>query len=235
MAATGVIGGVAGYWWRERAGRRRSLAVSLYLLMEIWHRISILQRTSFDFLLQQLEEKLTHRYPDAKFEAEELAAVKRYFEPILDALVRKSAFEGFESLHDAYAEAVRLVAQQDPLLAYRLDGASNIKRRLDFFDNYLTQTMPPLEASGEVSQEFSALMQRKMREYAGRDTAADIQQVMKSLALRYSVWAYLRVLIVVWRRNRKLQSDLTESVEKMFDDVIAPILDETQQIASSGA
>lgn len=224
----GIIGPILvaiGYFYRTRAEKYENRREALYLLLEIWHRMTIASKKSFDELFEAIFSRMQVKLPQYPISDKELKVLKGYFTPILIRALRSKALEDFETIHDAYAKAVALISKSDPILAYWLDSASSTKKRLSYLDDYLAEAFKPFDQQDEVAAALAANLRDGLSTQAEKDATKDIEKSLRSLALHVSVYTYVRVCVLIFRRHRKLISPIEmERVDHLLDEVLIPAL-----------
>ncbi|WP_157671913.1 hypothetical protein [Desulfuromonas soudanensis] len=121
-----LIGACIGYVYRARKEKKENLNISLYLLLEIWHRLSVLAKFNFDPEFDEVINELTNQLPEAKLDEDQKNEIKRYFTPILIEKSHKTALSDFGTYTDAFDSAVLKLSKDLPFFAYRINSTSRI-------------------------------------------------------------------------------------------------------------
>jgi hypothetical protein len=225
--ALGIIGPILlaiGYIYRGRAERYDNRREALYLLLGIWHRMTIVSKNSFDEIFDAVFDRLRAKFPQHPMSSEELKAIKSYFTPILTRELRAKALEDFDSLHEAYAKAVKLISKSDPVLAYRLDSASSTKKRLAYLESYMTEAFKPLDQRGMEAAAFADNLREGLSTHAEKNATAEIEKSLRGLALHVSTYTYFSIYLLILRRHKKLHAVDPVRIEQLLNEVLIPAL-----------
>lgn len=225
-AVVGAACVAVGYIYRARTERRENLKDALYLLLEIWHRLSILTAQSPEKLFGSLAERFHVLYPDLPFSKDQLEASKAHFIPILQRTLIATALDDFNDLQTAFKTAVQLVARSNPVYAYRIESVSSTRKRLSHIAQYLEEAFGPLEAEGGEAVNVSKKVKQCINELVQGDATKDMEEDLRGLALRISVCTYIDVILVMKRRRKLLLKG--PDVDR-FDEVIKKIVSELQK------
>jgi hypothetical protein len=228
IAILGPIFLATGYFYRAGLEKRSNLREALYLLLEIWHRISMVATRSPEALLDTLADRIRVRFPGADFSEAQLRATKAHFSPILRKLVRGSALADVEGLQEAYAKVVRLVARSHPIYAYKLESASRVRRRLAFLDQYLTEAFASLDQEGGQAGAFAAKLRECLNSHAEQDATKELQKGLRGLAWRVGAMSWLDIQLLIRRRRRELAHTSSEEIDQLFDEILLPLLEDAE-------
>lgn len=220
VALIGLAGAGFGYLFRLRLEKRENLKQSLYLLLEIWHRVTVLGWKSHDQLFQVIFDRLKERFPQARISAEEIEASKLHFVPILRKSMISHAFEDFDSLYEAHAEVVKLVAKSDPVLAYGLESSSNTRKRLAFIDDYLNESLAVLDEEGGKSALFSKAIKEETQRKFHQSVQEQLEKDLRALSFRVGIPAYFRTRVIIRKRHKRLQGATIEEIDEVVDLVV---------------
>jgi len=220
VALVGLVGAALGYLLRKRLESRENLKQSLYLMLEIWHRVTILGWKSHDQLFDLVIDSITKKHGKEVISQEEIDAAKAHFIPVLRTTMVSQALEGFDNLHEAHAQVIKLVAKSDPVLAYSLESGSNTRKKLAFIDQYLKESFQELDQQGGESAIFSAKIQNHTQTQVQKAVQLQIESDLKKLALRVSLFTCLRVRRLILNRKKMLSGVSNDEL----DDFLAPIM-----------
>ena len=215
-----------GYFYRDRKGKKENLKAALYVILEIWHRMSVLYRKDFDVYFDTLADVLIKRVPEAAFTDEQRTSAKEYFTPILKEVAQSSAFSDVEHYQESFENAVRLVAADDPFFAYKIGSAGKTKDFLKAIDQYLESAFKPLEEEGGDGLIFSETLKQHLTSHASIDVLSELEGNIYQLSLRISFASYVKSLMVVKRRKKKLSTFSKREVEKLLEIVLFPAMAE---------
>lgn len=220
VAIVGLIGGALGYLLRKRLESRENLKQSLYLMLEIWHRVTILGWKSHDQLFDLVIDRIKEKHGKGAISQEEIEAAKSHFIPVLRTTMVSQALEGFDNLHEAHAHVVKLVAKSDPVLAYSLESGSNTRKKLAFIDQYLEEAFQELDQQGRESAAFSAKIKNHTQAQVQKTVQLQIESDLKKLASCVSLFTCFRVRRLISKRKKMLSGVPEDGI----DDFLAPIM-----------
>jgi len=221
-----------GYFYRARMEKRSNLREALYLLLEIWHRMSALSVRSSEGMVDAIADRIRALFPTAVISDTEMLATKAHFIPIFTKAVRGHSLADVEGLQDAYGKVVRLVARSHPVYAYRLESASRIKRRLAFLDQYLLEAFQPFDQQQNPTAVFAAKLRDQLNSYAEQDVIGDLEKSLRGLALRVSVWSFLGTHLLIKRRRRTLETDSPDDIDRILLEVFSPMLSDPNTLST---
>lgn len=211
-----------GYFYRLRREKRENLREALYILLEIWHRVTALSKVAFDKEFKVLFGEMKKHFPNENISDEQVAALKEYISPILLSNLHGMILSDYGSFEGAYLDAVKKVSKDDPILAYKVSSASKTRKCLTFMDKYLDEALSPLEEKRSIG--FSSLLKKHVQSYVKKDLIVDLENNMKSLSRRISIFAYFEVYTVIRKRRRILDNSAQEEVGKLVKEVLVPAI-----------
>lgn len=212
------------YLYQRIQDRRGNLKEALYLLLEIWHRITLLaNESSIDLLLNRIFEGVKQRLPQLRFDDAEVKAAAGNAKPVLQNLIRSRALEGFENVQDAYAQVIKLISKSDPIFAYRLESAMSIKQRLALLDTALKDAMPLTLDQPPVVAALAASVTDRLRTTANTDSMQELEAALRSLTWRISLWSYFLVRREIKKRAKQLATPDSE-IFNLVDNMLVPAL-----------
>lgn len=215
-----------GYFYRDRKEKQENLKAALYIILEIWHRMAVLYRKDFDSYFDALTEEIIKKVPEEEFTEEQRKATKEYFTPILKATTQSAAFSDIEHYQESFDEAVKLVALNDPFFAYKIGSAGNTKKFLKTLDQYLETALEPLEAEGGESLILSKALKEHLTSHASIDVLSDLERDIYQLSFKISSYSYLKSLMAVRRRKKKLKGFSKKEIELLVGSVLFPAMEE---------
>lgn len=223
IAIITLIGVCIGYIYRARKEKKENLNISLYLLLEIWHRLSVIAKVNFDQEFDELINELAKQLPEAELNEDQKSEIKKYFTPILIEKSHKTALSDFSTYTEAFDSAVLKLSKDLPFFAYRINSTNRIRKLFSFLDEYLEHALIPLSEMGEKKAAHLANeMNLKVRE----DALSDLEKDIKILSFEIGILDYISAIIVIRRRRKKLvKVDKTE-IQKLVKDILIPVLNE---------
>lgn len=224
VAILGPLFLATGYLIRVRAERHQNLREALYLLLELWHRVSILTYRTPEEVVDTFVSRLRVRVPNAVMSEGEVAATKAYFSPVLGRLLRSHALADFEGLQAAYVKVIGLVARTHPVYAYELEASSKTQKRLTFLDEYLDAAYSPLEQQGGVAAALTARLRRHVVSHVERDSATELEHALRGLAFRVGVLTSFQVHLLIRKRHRRMKESTASEIDELIDSVLKPVM-----------
>jgi len=217
---------VIGYFYRSLKENKKNLKVALYLLLEIWFRLSIFYKKNFDGLFDQVFKQMREEFPGQDIPQEQVEAAKQYFGPLLTQVLIENMFSDLSSLENKYADAVSLIASSSPLFAYKVAAASRTKKFLSTVDTYLTCVNGVIEKEEGLNKETFKPLNAYVTECAQLDAVKDLEMFIKGLSFRVSFITYISCLFTIRkRRNKIINEGFDKKVMKdLIINGIAPIL-----------
>ncbi len=85
-----------GYFFRLRVEKKKNLKGALYILLEIWHRLSVFYRNDFSGVYDQVFSQIQKLFPNQEIPKEMLDSTKKQFSPMLNNLSRNVALVGLK-------------------------------------------------------------------------------------------------------------------------------------------
>lgn len=212
-AATGF--GAVGYLYRSQRERKANFNAALHLLLEIWHHAGLLTKPDVSADFKRLTRELEKAFPGTDLPSEAIEPFQAHIESTLQDSLQKKAFDKFDTLQEAYATVVHLIAKSDPIYAYHLETSGNIKTILNLMDDYMTQALIPL-GDGEEAQRFKRCLQREVSEYVQKDLMDSLEKSLKGLALRTNfATTYPRTLLTIRRRRQRLKASTSVETDTL--------------------
>ncbi len=217
-----------GYFYRARKEHIKSRKIALYILLEIWHRISIFYRQDFDDVFDQIIKEVKTQLPHENISESEISAIKAHFTPMLIETTRGIALSDLESYQERYQEAVSLISSDDPIFAYKISSASKTKKFLKFLDTYLERSLAPIEEN-DIGSVLSQSLKSHMTKHAELDSIKDLESDIRKLSFKVGFFTYLSSVCTIRKRRRKLATIRDGEVENLVANILAPAIAELNQ------
>ncbi len=214
-----------GYFYRSRRENIKNRKIALYILLEVWHRISVFYRKDFDDVFDQLAIEIKKQFPAENISENDIRASRNYFTPILIETARGIALSDFDDYQERYQEAVSLISSDDPIFAYKVGSASKTKKFLMFLDSYLARSLSPLEETG-VGSKLSQSLKSHMTRSAELESIKDLESDIRKLSLKVSVFAYLSSAHLIKKRKNNISKIDNGELENLVKDILTPALAE---------
>lgn len=214
-----------GYLYRSRKESIKNRKVALYILLEIWHRISVFYRKDFDDVFEQIIREIKRQFPSENISESEISASKAHFTPILIETARGIALSDLDGYQERYQEAVSLISSDDPIFAYKISSASKTKKFLKFLDSYLEKSLAPIEEN-EIGSVLSKSLKSHMTKHAELDSIKDLESDIRRLSLKVGVLTFLSSAWLIRKRKSNLAKIGSGEVENLVANVLAPAMTE---------
>jgi len=214
-----------GYFYRARKESIKNRKVALYILLEIWHRISVFYRKDFDDVFEQIVREIKRQFPAENISESEISASKAHFTSILIETARGIALSDLDSYQERYQEAVSLISSDDPVFAYKISSASKTKKFLKFLDSYLEKSLAPIEEN-KIGGVLSQSIKSHMTKHAELDSIKDLESDIRRLSLKVGVFTFFSSAYIIRRRRSNLATIENKEVENLVANVLAPAMTE---------
>lgn len=216
-----------GYLYKAQRSKKENIKSALYLLLEIWHRMTIFAKIDFEQELESFISEICKKFPKFIMSDKEKTTIKKQFSPILINMLHQIAIEGYNSLEDAFKEAVSNISKDDPVLAYKINNSSNIKGTINHIDRYLQESIKTFGGSqGQLENLFS----KKIQEMVSIDLLKNLERDVILLSRRLSLVSEFKVRRLIRKRKKKIaQTDLSE-MNKWINEIIPMIVEFNNQM-----
>lgn len=214
-----------GYFYRARKESIKNRKTALYILLEIWHRISVFYRKDFDDVFEKVVKEIKKQFPSENISESEILASKNHFTPILMEAARGIALSDLDSYQERYQEAVSLISSDDPIFAYKISSASKTKKFLKFLDSYLEKSLAPIEEN-EIGSMLSQSLKSHMTKHAELDSIKDLESDIRRLSLKVGIFTYISSAYIIKKRRSNLAIIDNGEVENLVTNVLAPAMTE---------
>lgn len=189
--------------------------------------MTALLKVEFDKEFKVIFGEMKRHFPNENISDEQIAAIKEYASPILLRNLHGMMLSDYGNFEKAYLEAVKKVSKDDPILAYKVSSASKTRKLLTVMDKYLDEVLSPLEGDGSI--EFASLLKKHVQSYAKKDLVLDLENNIKSLSRRVSIFAYSKVYMVIRKRRSTLDNSAQEEIGKLVKEVLVPAMIEIKE------
>lgn len=212
-----------GYFYRSRKESIKNRKIALYILLEIWHRISAFRRTDFDDVFDKLFYEIKKQFPEENISVNDLKESKRHFTPILIENIREIAISDLDSYQDKYQEAVSLISSDDPIFAYKINSASKTKKFLKFIDSYLEQSLESIREN-EIGNKLSQSLKSHLTKHTEIDSIKDLESDIRILSLKVGIFTYFSSAYIIRKRKGKLTKFDNGTIENLVKNVLTPAM-----------
>lgn len=216
---------VLGYFYRVRIEKKKNKKLALYLLMEIWHRMSVFYRQDFDDIFEKFLNEIKKKLPGQQISDEEISTSKVQFLPIISDLINNSALSDLEDYQERYQQAVSLISEDDPIFAYKISSASNTKKFLAAIDAYINKSLAAFETA-EEDKILAGILKKNLTGNINLDAIQDLEKHIKHLAMKISIITYFKSISAIKKRKKNLQTIDDETVEEIMAKILMPSIHE---------
>ncbi|KUJ73977.1 hypothetical protein AVO42_00725 [Thiomicrospira sp. XS5] len=223
-----------GYLYRSRKENLKNRKIALYILLEIWHRISIFYKKNFDDVFDQIVSEIKEQFPREDISENEIRESKNYFTPILMEKVREMALSDLDNFQEKYQEAVSLISSDDPIFAYKIGSASETKKFLKFLDSYLEKSFSPIEEN-DIGNKLSQSLKTNMTRHAELRAIKDLETDIKKLSFKVSLSTYLSSIYTIRTRRKKLAKLKNSEVKNLVKNILTPAVTDFNKSISPSA
>ena len=217
---------VLGYLYRSRKEKRSNFKAALYILLEIWHKMSIFYRKDFNVHFDTLINELMKVVPEGEFTEAQREATKEYYMPIIKQSAQSSALSDFDHYADSFESVVELISINDPFFAYEISSSGKVKSYLARLDSYLAVAMQPLDEEGGDSGLLSKTLKDHLTSYASTDALDELEKTLKKLSLKVSVFAYFQACKTINKRKKQLNEFSPKEAQELIEKVLLPAMNE---------
>lgn len=218
----------AGYFYRSRKESIKNRKIALYILLEIWHRVSAFYRKDFDDVFDQLFNELKKQFPGEDLSESELITSKSHFTPILIEATRGMAFSDLDSYQEKYQEAVSLISSDNPIFAHKINSSSKTRELLSFLDGYLEKSLEPIEES-EVGSKLSQSLKSRITRHAELDAIKDLESDIRKLSFKIGIFTYLSSANLIKKRKHALTTFDKDALQNLVKNTLIPAIAEYQE------
>lgn len=194
--------------------------------------MSVFYIANFDKFFDAVFREINKQIPEERMSVESLDTAKATINPVLLSMGREAALADVDKLRESHEESVRLVAADDPILAYGLSSSSAINKLLNLLDDYFEQVLTLFGTTPTdeilISKVRSSLTVRLVDESLSR-LETDILRVSQGVSYRtaFATWRAMR------RRKRQLEQGDDSIIEDLVSDLIATVASEHGKRASA--
>lgn len=236
VAGVGVLAASAGYFYRARVEKHQNLCEALYLLLEVWHRMTRVTYLQVDQAFDLLIARLRALHPEAVFSDTEVETWRAHFVPHLRSALTAQAHRELPELQADYQKLVKLIARSDPVYAYRVKSVSRMSERIAYIHQYLTCAFPMPGEAQPVMEDFVGRIKNAAISAVNEEETRDLERDLRGLALRVGIGTYLKVVVLILERRFKLARVSPAAVDDLIKTRLEPMIkDLLEQARSHGS
>ena len=218
----GALLATLGYFYKTRKEQQRTLKKALFHLLEIWYTIRIPTLLNAKFLLQHYANAFRNRFPNVEISNEDEALMGKLMGQQIGIFL-KHAYQKPIHLSSSYQEVIQNLSGDAPILAFELNGNSNLQTALASLDQYWREIEN--DVRDEKEKVFVKEFESMVNSFAHQDVLGNLERDLRRLGRRIGISMWLRVS---WKlRNQK------RTQNKMIKDVISSILNEVNKTVAA--
>lgn len=222
-AVVGVIVGACvsaiGYFVRTREERLRNLRRCLFALLEIWNDLRRSSLIDLDMWINTFLNEAEKRYPGEQVTAEAEALYKNLLRPYVAELLSMLPTSSSQQNQEIFAAAINTLSQEEPLLAYKLNGRQDLKATLSALDQYCLnaqRVLPTLVSDPNAGPFYEALV-GNLNRASVKETIADLEKDILAISVKARCHRDTRDLIALAHTDDK--KVMAKAVTKILDEI----------------
>lgn len=214
-----------GYFYRARRESKKNQKRALYSLLEIWYRLSFFYIDDFGTVFEKVMAVVQGRYPEQEISSESADAAISAISPIILQAGREAALSDLDGYLESYEEAIRLVAADDPLLAYQIGSAGGTKKILGSIDDYFSKVFAGVEPSEHGP--FAAAIRSSVTERMLLEALGELESHIRRLSLKISIRTLLGTSRAIAKRKSFVKDVDDDLIEDLVANVLVPVVGKT--------
>jgi hypothetical protein len=168
----------AGQWFRARQEDKKSLKLILFNLLDTY---SLFLSSDLDNIAEAVTTKVLTRVPESQLTAAETGKISAALSEVFTSILKPKFFQDLKVIEANYQSSIRTLASIDPLLAFHLNGKTNILDRFETLAEMLGQIKFDDVGTDDLqrgSRQIIAMLKPEMLE----QTFADLEKTIKTIA-----------------------------------------------------
>lgn len=214
-----------GYLWRDRKEKRENLKAGLYILLEIWHKMSFVYKTDFSNGFDAVIKKVREKYPTENISNDKREEAIKHIELALEKVLKPQAISGIKVFMEPFHEAVKLIAKDDPFLAYHIGTSASVGECIALIDSYMNESLKPyIESNNEDDLKFYENLKKQSQSHFLSEMVKGLEQNISRLSYRISIYSFCRSFMVIANRKKSVKSLAKSDLDKMVDSILLPTI-----------
>ncbi|MEO0510585.1 MAG: hypothetical protein AAF065_12075 [Verrucomicrobiota bacterium] len=229
-AATGA------YVYRTRVEQRRMANRVLYYLLEFRHCIRLKNVKFKGFGKEGLQSYLSvwQKY-GVRLDSNDLevvSGVEALIDQMIgDMLARKATLpEGFIA---GFRSALDDLSERDPVVAFRINGSEDIDTLLTVLSEY-NERAQKLVSEDDLAQFFLDKVQEEVEVDQLQKPLEDLDDAIRSLAVKCGVYTRFRVWKILRRQEPKLPSSIRKELDELMEEMVPKLIRVIEKTATQG-
>nr|WP_321239389.1 hypothetical protein [uncultured Tolumonas sp.] len=223
VAVIGIMSAIIGYGYRARKENLKNRKLALFYLLEIWFRLSVFYKKSYDKEFEVLFVEIKKLIPNFNPSEEESAEVKESITPIIFQQSVKSSLSDYEGALNKLEKSIELLAQENPIIAYKLNTARDIFKAQEYLDGYLAEINKCEILDDVISQKVITTeqiqdLQITVKHHQLLEITKNIEKNIINLAFHLSIFTLIQTMNVIHYRKRiinEVDAEQAKIIKKM--------------------
>ncbi|MFD2177869.1 hypothetical protein [Veronia pacifica] len=200
IAIIAPISACIGYSYRARTESKKKQKRALYLMLEVWHRLSVNYKKDFRPEFIYLFKKIENKIPDLKLSEDDINIMYDTFEPVLLEKMKGISQEDLEDYQNKFKEAIILTSEDNPILAYEISHSVLISKISDDVNSMFSKFLGNNTSQEENERKLRRLVESIFDVKAIESLEDDVKKVARSI----SIFDFIRVKNKIKKRKNFL-------------------------------
>lgn len=216
----GLFGAAIGYFVRIRRERQHTLKKCLFMLLRIWNDLRALNSLDLKNWVASFMAELRRRFPGEKIDDDMLTSQQlESIQSAMLALAAKEITEIEKTGLQEYNEMIVRLAEEEPILAYKLDKRPELRKLLTKAEQVFSElgkSVPELQGDKDADK-FLRELGRKVIDGTHSGVLYNFEQDM--IAVAAMTWNKRKVMSLiryVYAQDLKL---MNESIKVIVDQI----------------
>ena len=180
-------------------------------MLEIWFRLSIFYKQNYDKEFSALFNEIKKIIPQFTPNEDVLSKLKNILTPLIFQLSIKTNLSDYDCILEKLEKSIELLAQENPIIAYKLNTARDIYKAQDYLDEYIseiskTDIIDDIVHEKSISNEQLATLHNTAKNHQLLEITKNIENNIVKLSFHLSIITLIQTIKLLRFRKKSINT-----------------------------
>lgn len=204
-----------GQWFSTRAGRKKTLKLVLFHLLETYFLFS---RSDLDLYSEKILKRVKEKIPEDEQTEETDLLIKRFFRELLERYIKPDILKKLTDIEPVYKNAIASLAEIYPITAYYLYGKVSILEQLEWIKSYTQELLDSYPAwKNELQMGYHEDVEAKLMPHLFKEIQTEFETDIRKISWRISPLTWIRTKKTIRIISKDINERMERRIDRLFD------------------
>ncbi len=207
----------ASQWFSTRQQDKRSLKLVLYNLMETYNLFS---KSDFDKYIEKITQQVFKRLSVNEQTVEVEQFMKEIYSSLAENYLKPDLLDDLDDIEDDYQNAIKELANIDPITAYRLSGKTTILDRFEDMSDIMEDFKQIFPSEADEIESGTKTILQQTRKQMLKEALSALEDDIREIAWKINIWEWWRAKRTVKYIKEKAEEEIDKKIDSLFNDIV---------------